>query len=66
MTPEEFRAMQRRNREAEAKMTPEEREALRQARIRHARKARSEIMASYEIGRRKEEEEKKKRKEEEQ
>lgn len=65
MTYEEYLEMLRRHEEEEAKMTPEEREALRQARRRHARKARSEIMASYEIDQRKAEAEKKRKEEEE-
>jgi hypothetical protein len=49
VTIEEYLELQKRNREEESKMTPEQREALAQARRRHSKKVRDEILTSYEL-----------------
>jgi hypothetical protein len=53
MTHEEFLEMQKRNKELESKMTKEEKLALEQARRRHSKKVRDEILTSHELDKQK-------------
>lgn len=49
MTKKEFLEMQKQNRELESLMSEEERMALKEAKRRHHRKVRDEILTSHEL-----------------
>lgn len=53
MNREEFIKLQKKNKEDEANMTLEEKKALREARRRHSKKVRDEIITSFEINKKK-------------
>jgi len=54
MNREEFIKLQKKNKEDEANMSPEEKKALSEARRRHSKKVRDEIITSFEINKQKE------------